>query len=146
MRKQSAAVGCWMCSVYFPGCHTASVETAKGIAGSSGTPAFSFFFFEYTAVCLCHPEVFLRHRHHRPGITSQKRSADSVPNASGGCENDPGDVQAGDKHLSRMWKLVCFSSHQNLFFVSVNLEIGLDVCRATLDSRQNVILTSSDYD
>lgn len=60
---------------------------------------FFFFFFEYAAVCLCHPEVFLRHCHHRLWITSQKRSADSVLRAFSGCENDPRDARAGDKHL-----------------------------------------------
>lgn len=33
-------------------------------------------------------------------------------------------------------KLVFFCSHETLFCMSMNLETGLDVCRATLDSRQ----------
>lgn len=42
-----------------------------------------------------HPEVFLRHSHHRPPVTSQKtgqRSADPVPRASSGCETPSPDA------------------------------------------------------
>lgn len=43
-------------------------------------------------------------------------------------------------------ELVCFRSHDILFRVFVNLEIGLDVRRCNFGLQANVILTSSHYD